>query len=64
MTNHGEALERTEDGQEVERVAVESTHLEEITNTLSTQTALDDSSEEQQPEDGGTEAVEDVAVHR
>ncbi|CAL8247309.1 unnamed protein product [Lota lota] len=59
--NTGEALERTEDGQEVESVTVESstenTHLEEITSTLSTKTALDYTSQEQQPEKGEMKAV-------
>lgn len=63
------ALERTEEGQEVERMAaessIESTQLKEITNTLSIHTALEDSSPEQQPEKGDdTEAVVDDAVPR
>ncbi|CAL8290385.1 unnamed protein product [Merluccius merluccius] len=66
--NNGEALERTKDRQEVEIVTVEccaeSTHLEEITNALSTQSALDDTSQEKQPEKGDMDAVVDDAVYR
>ena len=64
----GEALERTEDGKRLESVTVEpsteSTHLEEITSTLSTKTALDDITQAPQPERGETEAVLDDSVHR
>lgn len=60
----GEAPERTEDGQEAESVvtvesSTERTCLEEITRTLSTQTALDDPEEK-----GEMEAAVDDAVRR
>ena len=64
----GEALERTEDGQGAESVTVESstesTHLEEIESTLSAKTALDDTTQEPQPERGEIEAVVDDSFHR
>ncbi|XP_056458123.1 leukocyte receptor cluster member 9 isoform X1 [Gadus chalcogrammus] len=64
----GEALERTEDGQGVESGTVESstesTHLEEIESTLSAKTALDDTTQEPQPERGEIEAVVDDSFHR
>ena len=67
-TDSGEARERTEDGQRVGSVtgesSTESAHLEEITSTLSTQTALDDTTQEPQPGRGETEAVLDDSVCR